>query len=91
MRCKRLQLGTVMADYESLAHLSRWRRLVIWLFEDKVGYSITSLVFVLLLGLPIYFFKGWGLALVAAALLGFLVGYRLASSFAKSGQLPPEI
>jgi len=24
-----------MADYESLAHLSRWRRLVIWLFDDK--------------------------------------------------------
>ncbi len=80
-----------MAEYESLAHLSRWRRLVIWLFEDKLGYSITTLAFVLALSLPIYFFKWWGLAIVAAALLGFLAGYRLASSFAKAGRIPPEV
>lgn len=80
-----------MADYESLAHLSRWRRLVIWLFEDKVGYSITSIAFIFALFSPIYFFKWWGLAIVTAALLGFWAGYRLASSFAKAGQIPPEV
>lgn len=80
-----------MAEYESLAHLSRWRRLVIWLFEDKVGYTITSLIAAIILMVPIGLFGWWGFALVAAGLLGFVAGYRLARSYAKSGQLPPEL
>ena len=80
-----------MADYESLAHLSRWRRLVIWLFEDKVGYTITSIVFVAILTGPGFYFGRWWMAVLAALGVGFLAGYRLARSFAKSGQVPPEI
>lgn len=80
-----------MTDYESLAHLSRWRRLVIWFCEDSVGRGISGLVIGLLLCVPVFLFKGWGLALLAAALLGFWAGYRLASSFAKAGQIPPEV
>lgn len=80
-----------MADYESLAHLSRWRRLVIWFCEDKVGFGITSLVAAAILFGPGFYFGRWWLAVVAAFLFGFLAGYRLAASYAKSGQLPPEI
>lgn len=80
-----------MTDYESLAHLSRWRRLVIWFCEDSVGRNIAGIAAGLLLCVPIFIFKGWGLALVAAAILGFWAGYRLASSFAKAGQIPPDV
>lgn len=80
-----------MADYESLAHLSRWRRLVIWLFEDKVGYGITSLVVGSLLFGPVFAFGWWWVAVIAGTLLGFVAGYRLARSYAKSGQMPPEV
>lgn len=80
-----------MTEYESLAHLSRWRRLVIWFCEDSVGRNIAGIAVGLLLCVPIFIFKGWGLALLAAALLGFWAGYRLASSFAKAGQIPPEV
>lgn len=80
-----------MADYESLAHLSRWRRLVIWLFENKVGRSASGLVFVAILTAPgFYFGRVWVLALAGLA-IGFVAGYKLASSYAKSGQIPPEL
>lgn len=78
-------------EFESLAHLSRWRRLVIWFCEDPVGRNIAGVVAGLLLFSPVYFFKWWGLALVAALLIGFVAGYRLARSFATSGQIPPEV
>lgn len=78
-------------EFESLAHLSRWRRLVIWLFEDKVGYGITSVVFASLLFGPVFVFGWWWVAVITGTLLGFFAGYRLARSFATSGQLPPEI
>lgn len=80
-----------MAEYESLIHLSRWRRLVIWLCEDSVGRNIAGVVVGLLLFSPLYFFKWWGLALVVVFLLGFVIGYRLARSFATSGEIPPEV
>ena len=80
-----------MADYESLAHLSRWRRLVIWFCEDRVGRGIAGVAAGLILCTPIFLFKGWGLAILAALLLGFVAGYRLARSFATSGQIPPEV
>lgn len=80
-----------MTDYESLAHLSRWRRLVIWLFEDKVGYTITSSVAATILFGPVFIFGKWWIAVVAGTLLGFWAGYALARSFAKSGQLPPRL
>lgn len=80
-----------MAEYESLAHLSRWRRLVIWFCEDRVGRSISGLVFVAALTGPgFYFGRIWILALAGLA-IGFVAGYKLASSYAKSGQIPPEL
>lgn len=78
-------------EFESLAHLSRWRRLVIWFCEDSAGRNIAGITIALLLFSPLYFFKWWGLAIITSALLGFWAGYRLASSFAKAGQIPPEV
>jgi len=80
-----------MAEYESLIHLSRWRRLVIWLCEDDVGRNISGLIVISVLFAPIYFFKWWGLAVVVALLVGFVAGYRLARSFITSGDIPPEV
>lgn len=80
-----------MAEYESLIHLSRWRRLVIWLCEDDVGRGLAGLIVGTLLFGPVFVFGGWWIVVVAGTLLGFFAGYRLARSYATSGELPPEI
>lgn len=80
-----------MADYESLAHLSRWRRLVIWFCEDSVGRNISGLLFVGILFGPALVVGRWWMLVGAAFVLGFWAGYRLACSFIKSGQIPPEV
>jgi len=80
-----------MTDYESLAHLSRWRRLVIWFCEDRIGRGIAGVVFGLILFGPGFYFGRIWMLVIAALCLGFFAGYKLASSYAKSGQMPPDL
>lgn len=80
-----------MAEYESLAHLSRWRRTVIWFCEDKVGFGITTVVFCALNFGPLYWLGWWWLVVVAALWGGFALGYNTAKFWAKRGEVPPDL
>lgn len=67
-----------MAEYESLVHLPRWRRALIWLGEHPVGYGLTSLVLGAIVFAPAFLIGGWWLALVVVAGLSFALGWNMA-------------
>lgn len=67
-----------MAEYESLIHLSRWRRALIWLAEHPVGYGVASLVLGALAFVPAYWIGGWWFALIVVAGVSFTLGWNLA-------------
>lgn len=75
-----------MAEYESLAHLPRWRRVVIWFCENPAGQL---LVFLALLS-PVFVFGLWWGAVMFAFGVGFGLGYWTARSYWRSGEdIPP--
>jgi len=75
-----------MAEYESLAHLPRWRRVLIWSCESQVFHWV---VFLALLA-PMLFFGLWWAAVLAALGIGFLIGYWVARSHWKEyDDVPP--
>jgi len=67
-----------MAEYESLAHLSRWRRVVIWFCEDKIGLTITTVASMLIAFGPAFWLGMWWFALVIVAAVAFTVGWNAA-------------
>lgn len=80
-----------MADYESLAHLSRWRRLVIWFCEDRVGRNLTAVVAMAIMLGPMYWFGWWWMVVDAALWIGFAFGYNTARWWASRGEVPPRL
>lgn len=80
-----------MTDYNSDLHLSRWRRIVIWFCEDRIGKPLTLITATLILILPIYLFGFWWFGVVVAFFLGFIAGYKVARSYWKQGQDIPDI
>ncbi|MNM64802.1 hypothetical protein D3C81_762130 [compost metagenome] len=80
-----------MTDYESLAHLSRWRRTVIWLCEDKVGRNVSAVIALTVMLGPMYWLGLWWLAVIAALWIGFVLGYNTARWWASRGELPPRL
>lgn len=76
-----------MAEYESLAHLPRWRRVVIWFCESQIGQA---LVFFALLS-PIFLIGLWWGAVVFAFGVGYAVGYWVARSYATRGEEAPPL
>ncbi len=67
-----------MADYESLAHLPRWRRVLIWLAEHPTGRLLWMLPALFLIASPVYFIGLWWIAVVGAACFSFVLGWNLA-------------
>lgn len=75
-----------MAEYESLAHLSRWRRAVIWLCESPA----VQLAVVCLLFAPVFLVGRWWGAVVLALGIGFGAGYWTARAYWRNGEdVPP--
>lgn len=67
-----------MAEYESLIHLSRWRRVVIWFCENPVGQSIWAIPLGLLFAAPFFYIGFWWAALIIVAGVAFALGWSAA-------------
>lgn len=80
-----------MEEYESLVHLPRWRRIVIWFCEDRLGLSILSLTACALMFGPAYWLGWWWVAVILALWVGFAFGYNTARFWALRGDVPPKL
>lgn len=74
-------------EYESLIHLPRWRRVVIWLCESHV---LSWSIFAALLA-PIFFLGWWWAGILAALAIGFYLGYHVARAYLIDGDDIPEL
>ncbi len=78
-----------MADYESLAHLPRWRRLVIWLCENPVGLALWGWPAILAAIAPAYWLGLWWIVVVIVAGVSFALGWGAARrKLIRDGYLP---
>lgn len=78
--------GWPMAEYESLIHLPRWRRTIIWLCESHV---LSWAIFLALLA-PLFLFGWWWAVAIAGLCVGFYLGYWTARAYLLDGDdIPP--
>lgn len=76
-----------MTDYESMVHLPRWRRAIIWICDSHVlSWAIFAS-----LAVPFFLFGWWWAAVVAGLLLGFYLGYWTSRAYLIDGDDIPRL
>jgi hypothetical protein len=66
--------------YHSDLHLPRWKRVVLWLFEDPTGRAIFGVTSAAILIGPIFYFGWWWAITLVAWGAGFAMGHAVARS-----------
>ena len=56
----------------------RLRRLILWLLETDAGRAVIGVPMMLIISIPVFLWKWWGVAILAALAVGFLLGWEMA-------------